>query len=139
MEDGQLQQALKRSQPKPTAPSLLFLSQVKPLILLFSSQGRHYHSLSVIDDGRELVACGGLYTLTSCISWRSGQNGWTHYATLRSYQISDCLVFHINPISSQSRHYHAAVVMQADDRIIIIGGWSSSMLTGEIVKSKFAS
>ena len=85
-EERKLQQALKHSQLKPTAPSLLFLSQVKPLILLFSSQGRHYHSLSVIDDGRELVACGGLYTLTSCISWRSGQDGWTHHAYLRSYK-----------------------------------------------------
>ena len=110
------------------------------LILLFSSQGRSGHSLSVVDNGRELVACGGRYTKTSCISWRSGQDEWTHYATLRSYKISDCLAFHINPISSQERDYHAAVVMQGDNKILIIGGWESSRskLTGEIVKSKFA-
>ena len=92
----------------------------------------------MIDDARELVACGGWDTRTDCISWRSGQDEWTHYATLRSYKISDCLVFHINPISSQQRKYHAAVVMQGDDRIIIIGG-RGSYFTGEIVKSKFAS
>ena len=84
------------------------------------------------------MACGGSNTRTDCISWRSGQDGWTHYATLRSYEISDCLAFHINPISSQERFDHAAVVMQGDDRIIIIGGPSSSKLTGEIVKGKFA-
>ena len=53
-------------------------------------------------------------------------------------KISDCLAYHINLISSQERREHAAVVMQGDNRIIIIGGWSSR-LTGEIVKSKFAS
>ena len=136
MEEREQKQALKRSQLKPTAPSLLFLSQVKPLILLFSSQGRRYHSLSVINNGSELVACGGINTMTDCISWRSGQDEWTHYANLRSHEISDCL--HINAISSQERSDHAAVVMQADDRIIMIGGRYSSRLTGEIVKSKFA-
>ena len=84
------------------------------------------------------MACGGHYTTTSCISWRSGQDGWNQYATLRSHKIFDSLVFHINPISSQDRVDHAAVVMQGDDRIIIIGG-RGSYYTGEIVKSKFAS
>ena len=81
----------------------------------------------------------GSYTKTSCISWRSGQDEWTHYTTLGSYKISDCLAFHNNPISRQQRLYHAAVVMQGDDSIIIIGGYVSSGLTdtGEIVKSKY--
>ena len=118
----------------PTAPSLLFLSQVKPLILLFSSQGRHYHSLSVIDNGRELVACGGIHTLTDCISWRSGQDGWTHYATLRLFK-DITLPFISILFSSQARYYHAAVVIR--DQIILVGG-RRSRFTGEIVKGEFA-
>ena len=56
-----------------------------PLIILFSFQGRLSHSLSVVDNGQQLVACGGFYssTRTSCISWRSGHDEWTQYATLR--------------------------------------------------------
>ena len=60
-----------------------FPGKGKPLIILFSSQGRYGHSLSVVENGRQLVACGGWYTGKSCISWRCGQDGWTHYATLR--------------------------------------------------------
>ena len=57
-----------------------------------SSQGVYGHSLSVLDNGRKLVACGGRdYTKaggfgsdiyrksivkTFCISWRIGQDGW---------------------------------------------------------------
>ena len=135
MEEIQLTQSLKRSQPKPTAPSLLFLSQVKPLILLFSSQGRGAHSLSVIDDGKLLVACGGneIATLTDCISWRSGQDEWTHYATLRSYKDITLLFISIL-FFSQSRAAHAAVVI--NKQIILVGGWDSR-LTGEIVKGEF--
>ena len=77
----------------------------------------------------------GSYTKTSCISWRSGQDEWTHYATLRSYKISDCPSFHINSISSQERRYHAAVVI--NDQIILVGGWDSKF-TGEIMKGEFA-
>ena len=91
------------------------------------------------------MACGGgdFGTRTTCISWRSGQDEWTEHATLRSYKdISDILAFYINPISSHGKYLHAALVMQGDERIIIIGGggvYRSSRLTGEIVKSKFAS
>ena len=60
-----------------------FPGRGKPLIFLFSSQGRYRHSLSVVDNGRQLVACVGYKTETSCISWRSGQDEWTQYATLR--------------------------------------------------------
>ena len=86
-EDLHPKQALKISQQPifPSAPFLLFLSQVTtyPLNLLFSSQGRYGHSLSVVDNGRQLVVCGGWLYNSSCISWRSGQDEWTHYATLR--------------------------------------------------------
>ena len=37
---------------------------------------------------------------------------------------------------SQKRHQHAAVVLPADDKIIIIGGYHSQD-TGEIVKGRF--
>merc|ERR1712032_23595 len=69
------------------------------------------HSLSVIDNGRQLVACGGIDTEQSCITWRSGQDEWTEYATL-----------------SQERYFHAAVVrpngttVQDHDSILLIGG-----------------
>ena len=80
----------------------------------------------------------GSYTKTSCISWRSGQDGWTHYATLRSYK-DITLPFISILFFSQERSTHAAVV-QGDDRIIIIGGnGRPSNYGGEIVKSKFVS
>ena len=134
MEEKELKQALKRSQLKPTAPSLLFLSQVKPLILLFSFQGRKGHSLSVINNGSELVACGGRDTTTDCISWRSGQDEWTHYATLRSYK-DITLPFISILFFSQERYEHAAVVIR--DQIILVGGYGSRF-TGEILKGEFA-
>ena len=86
-EEKELQQALKLSQP--TARSPLFLNQVtSPLLIIsllnpFSSQGRKGHSLSVTDQGKRLVVCGGYDTRTSCISWWHGQEGWTHFHTLK--------------------------------------------------------
>jgi len=81
----------------------------------FPQPGRKGHSLSVIKDGTELVACGGRDTLTDCISWRSGQDEWTHYATL-----------------SQERYQHAAVVL--NKQVILVGGSGSNKFTGEIVR-----
>jgi len=83
---------------------------------------RQYHSLSVVDNGRQLVACGGddRYTRKSCISWRSGQDEWTEYATLRP---------------EKGRENHAAVVMKGE-KIIVIGGRGSARTTGEIVKGE---
>ena len=45
------------------------------------------------------MACGGGDTLVrrSCISWRIGQDEWTEHATLRSYNISGIIAYHINP------------------------------------------
>ena len=130
----------------PTVQSLLFLTQVTshPAIdssrwfSTFYSKGRLGHSLSVINNGKELVACGGHDSTVrkSCISWRSGQNEWTQYETLRSHYKSDHLAYH--SIFSQERYLHAAVVVQKYT-IIIAGGEGSSKYTGEIVKSKFAS
>ena len=57
--------------------------QSRPVDVLFSSQGRRQHSLSVIGNSQQLVACGGINTETSCIAWRSGQDEWSHFATLR--------------------------------------------------------
>jgi len=83
----------------------------------FPAPGRVDHSLSVV--GRQLVTCGGEYTLTSCISWRSGQDEWTEYATL-----------------SQKREVHAAVVLPTD-HLIVLGGYdTSSRYTGEIVRGE---
>jgi len=84
----------------------------------FPSPGRCDHSLSVIND--TLVACGGLdpKIWKSCISWRRGQDGWEDFHTL-----------------SQERYYHAAVVVDGEDDIIVLGGKSSGWKTGEIVKS----
>jgi len=76
----------------------------------FPSPGRIFHSLSVIND--TLVACGGHSTEKSCISWKKGQDGWEDFHTL-----------------SQRRSFHAAVVVDGEDDIIIFGK------TGEIVKS----
>jgi len=81
----------------------------------FPSPGRNRHSLSVINN--TLVACGGRDTKTSCISWKKGQDGWEDFHTL-----------------SQSRYYHAAVVVDGEEDIIVLGGWDSTT-TGEIVKS----
>jgi len=79
--------------------------------------GRKEHSLSVIND--TLVACGGQDTKTSCISWKKGQDSWEDFHTL-----------------NQERVGHAAVVVDGEDQIILLGGaGSSSQTTGEIVKS----
>lgn len=45
------------------------------------TDGRIDHSLSVINN--TLVACGGEWTKTSCISWKKGQDGWEEFHTLR--------------------------------------------------------
>jgi len=79
----------------------------------FPAPGRWAHTLSVIENGRQLVVCGGRSTETSCISWIRGQEEWTHYATL-----------------SQKRMGHAAVSIK--ERIFILGGVHSTK-TGEIV------
>jgi len=81
----------------------------------FPHPGRWAHTVSVVENGRQLVACGGY----DCISWRSGQDEWTHYATL-----------------SQERSVHAAVVLQTkrQEKIFLIGGFGNSSRTGEIVK-----
>ena len=67
-----------------------FPSQGKPILLLIldhdqdvQTKGRYAHSISVINDGTTLVACGGDDTPNDCISWRQGQAGWEHYADLR--------------------------------------------------------
>jgi len=88
----------------------------------FPEPGREGHSLSVIDHGRQLVACGGYNNRIkrSCISWRHGQEeGWKDYHTL-----------------SKGRSFHAAVVMQ-DESIVIVGGpdGPNTEWTGEIVPS----
>jgi len=80
----------------------------------FPAPGRFGHTLSVVENGRQLVVCGGGSTETSCISWIRGQDEWTHYATL-----------------SQERILHAAVSIK--ERIFILGGVDNSMKTGEIV------
>jgi len=81
----------------------------------FPAPGRWAHTVSVVENGRLVVACGGY----DCISWRSGQDEWTHYATL-----------------SQERSVHAAVVLQTkrQEKIFLIGGFGNSSRTGEIVK-----
>jgi len=96
----------------------LFPANTTCMIPPFPSPGRYYHSLSVIND--TLVACGGMYTLTSCISWKKGQDGWEDFHTL-----------------SQERYHHVAVVVDSKEDIIILGGpySGSSKTTGEIVKS----
>jgi len=81
----------------------------------FPGNGRWDHSLSVINQGKQLVVCGGDSTEKSCISWRQGQEGWKEFHTL-----------------SKQRWGHAAVVMQ-DEIIVIVGGVRSSATTGEIV------
>jgi len=81
----------------------------------FPAPGRIGHTLSVIENGRQLVVCGGGSTETSCISWIRGQDEWTHYATL-----------------SQPRNVHAAVSIK--ERIFILGGEEdNSTKTGEVV------
>jgi len=86
----------------------------------FPQPGKWRHSLSVIND--TLVACGGFDTKTekSCISWKKGQDSWDDFHTL-----------------GQERYWHAAVVVDGKDQIIVLGGGpiSSSSKTGEIVKS----
>ena len=61
-----------------------------------TGKGRYSHSLSVVDNGRKLVSCGGRhadgYSYSSllldrfiqkhCISWRSGQDKWTYERNL---------------------------------------------------------
>jgi len=81
----------------------------------FPEPGRYHHSLSAINQGKQLVACGGSDTEKSCISWQQGQEGWKDFHTL-----------------SKKRSYHAAVVME-DESIVIVGGYESSFTSGEIV------
>jgi hypothetical protein len=85
----------------------------------FPAPGRTFHTLSVVENGRQLVACGGIEadTRRSCISWRRGQDEWTHYATL-----------------SQERYNHAEVSI--NNKIILVGGKSRRsdiIRSGEIV------
>jgi len=82
----------------------------------FPSPGRLAHSLSWVND--TLVACGGGSTKKSCISWKKGQDSWEDFHTLR-----------------QPRYYHAAVVVDGEEDIIILGGDLDSRTNGEIVKS----
>jgi len=67
-----------------------------------------------VENGQQLVACGGFDTLSSCLSWRRGEDDWTDYATL-----------------SQERYGHAAISI--NNNIIVLGGPASRM-SGEIVK-----
>ena len=53
-----------------------------------SSQGRHWHTLSVINNGRAIVACGGGSGSRTCIFWRHGQAEWKHYHTMRFDSLS---------------------------------------------------
>ena len=118
-------------------PSHTMLLHPSKTAFLFSSQGRVDHSLSVVDNGRQLVACGGSLpnTGTSCISWRSGQDEWKEYATLRSYKDNQSSY---QSLLSQKRWNHAAVVVLPNEEMIMIGGaHPSSRNTGEIVKSEF--
>jgi len=94
----------------------VFSAKASCTIPPFPSPGRKYHTLSVIND--TLVACGGGSTKTSCISWKKGQDGWEDFHTL-----------------SQERDDHAAVVVDGEEDIIVLGGSGSSETTGEIVKS----
>ena len=74
--------------------------------------------------------------MTDCISWRSGQDEWTQYATLRSYE-DITLPFISILFFSQSRWAHAAVVI--NEEIILVGGGSLiGKFTGEIVKGEFS-
>jgi len=92
----------------PTAPTCTIPSFPEP-------GGRAGHTLSVLENGRQLVACGGIWgAKKSCISWRSGQDEWTHYAKLRQWRTD-----------------HAAVTI--NDKIILIGGHDGKT-SGEIVK-----
>jgi len=93
----------------------LFPAKASCTIPPFPSPGRRGHSLSVIND--TLVACGGSDTRKSCISWKKGQDGWEDFHTL-----------------GQERYSHAAVVVDSEEDIIVLGG-SGSRTTAEIVKS----
>ena len=81
------------------------------------------------------MACGGRDTTTDCISWRSGQDEWTQYATLRSFK-EITLPFISILFFSQERYQHAAVVL--NKQVILVGGSGSNKFTGEIVKGEFA-
>ena len=76
---------LKSSPQIQAARSHLFPLQVNshpaPHLIVIVVKGRLGHSLSVIND--TLVACGGYDALTSCISWKKGQDGWEDFHTLR--------------------------------------------------------
>jgi len=93
----------------------IFPAKANCTIPPFPSPGREDHSLSVIND--TLVACGGYNTKESCISWKRGQDGWEDFHTL-----------------GNERYFHAAVVVDGEDQIIVLGGGRSSK-TGEIVRS----
>ena len=90
------------------------------LILVFSSQGRKGHSISVIKNGSMLVACGGESNPRSCISWRAGQDDWTDYATLRC----NLIILSYQSLFRHGRYNHAAVVLptRGKDTIFLIGG-----------------
>jgi len=78
----------------------------------FPAPGRDKHSLSLLSTNA-LVACGGLYTLTSCIRWSKGLQMWADYFPLRL-----------------PREYHSAATMD-NDTILILGGRDSQ--TAELV------
>ena len=81
----ELQQTLKSSPQMHPARSHLSPNQVNshpaPHLIVIVVKGRTDHSLSVINDS--LVACGGEYTKTSCISWKKGQDSWEDFHTLK--------------------------------------------------------
>merc|ERR1712038_1877683 len=82
---------------------------------------RNRHTLSVINNGTTLVACGQVRSSTSsCVSWQAGKGGWKDYATLSGKRLRG--------------YVHAAVVLP-NDTIIVVGS-NEREQTGEIVGSE---
>jgi len=80
---------------------------------------RNRHTLSVINNGTTLVACGQVNGSTRCVSWQAGKGGWKDYATLSGKRL---------------RGYGHAAVVLPNDTIIVVGS-NEREQTGEIVGS----
>ena len=80
------------------------------------------------EDRGRLVACGGLGGVSTCVSWRRGQDTWTHYSTLRWVRCpapgDDCSLFR------EKRAFHSAAGVEGG-RVMLLGGRYGG-LTGEI-------
>ena len=83
--------------------------------IIKASVATHLFNLSLVACGGGVVAYSNRLTPTSCVSWRSGESAWKHFATLK-----------------QERTGHTAVVI--GNSLLLLGGHASARTSGCTVK-----